>query len=272
MVDPTIIGFSNSTAPLVIKSVIETNQFQFWTNIVLSLVISFWFMFYLLAQNGGISAFVARIRMKHLTGRSTLVVAHNESGLFSVSMIDQKTLNTVTRFLRKHKGEDVNLVLHTPGGNIFHSMALSTLIKNHGRVHVYVPVMAMSGGTLLSVSAAHLHLARSSVVGGVDPQLGLIWTQGSADDWRTVVKKKGAKSGDTSIIMDNEGVKYTKLIRDHLVGLGVPLRTAVLLTDGKLPHAHLYYYKDVSTWGLPGVVSLIVDDKVLDVCVNAVTK
>lgn len=250
MVDPTLLQFANDSSPLVIKTLVETNQTQYWISLCVTLLVSFWIVFYLIAQNGGIKKAIGAIVLRYKTGRPTIVVAHNEAGLFSVDMINQKTLNKVTSFLSRNQGKEVNIVLHTPGGSIFHSMAISKAIKQHGKVHVMVPVMAMSGGTLLSLSAFHLHMSPSAVLGPVDPQVGMIWTMGSADDWNKVIKKKGAKAGDTSIVLQNEGMKYTKLIRDHFLSIGVDTSTADMLTNGKEPHGKTYGPNDVTHFGV----------------------
>lgn len=266
----TLIELANNSAPLVIRSVVETNKSQFWTSILVSLVISFWFILYFAAQNGSMKSLVAKIKLSLLTKRPTLVVAHNATGLFDASMIDQKTLNKITKFLAKNHSKEVNLVLHTPGGSIFHSMAASTAINKHGKVHVYVPVMAMSGGTLLALSAYTLRMSPAASLGPVDPQVGLIWTQGSADDWKKVIKAKGSKAGDTAHIMHNEGQKYTSLIADHFRGLGASEEVIEELTGGISAHGKRYSASDVSSWGVvPGFYPLFGEEYRL--CVLCVT-
>ena len=245
MTEPTIIAFANSTAPLIIQASSTTNWPQFILNLIAILITSLGLFITVIIPKGGFKTRIAERRLKKLTGRPTHIIRHNINGLFHTEMIDQKTTNDLAAFLKKYEEEEVNIILHTPGGTIFHSMACSDLIINHGKVHVYVPLMAMSGGTLLSMSAYNLHLGMSAALGPIDPQLGFIWIQGSADDWKTVIRTKGKSASDSAHIMHNEGKKYTTMMAQHLSSLGLSKETVKELTAGKAPHSKRYKYIDV---------------------------
>lgn len=269
MVDPTLIAFANNTAPLVIQASSTTNWPQFTLSLITLLITSFGVLLLFSMPNGGIRALIAKQKLTTLTERPTHIIKHNLSGLFDSQMIDQKTTNKLAKFLNKHEKEEVNIILHTPGGTIFHSMACSDLIKNHGKVHVYVPLMAMSGGTLLSMSAQHLYMGPSAALGPIDPQLGLIWTQGSADDWKTVIKAKGKTAGDTAHIMHNEGKKYTTMIAQHLEKLGLDKNVVKELSAGKAPHSKRYNAHEVATMHPNGV--LLMGAEANTICIKATT-
>lgn len=246
MTDPLVISFANQTAPILLQSTsaIETNWTQFAISITTSLLAAFG-LFIVLLTPGGFKALINGLKLTRTTGRPTLVIRHNAGGLFDTAMIDGKTLNRITKFLNKHHYREVNIILHTPGGTIFHSMACSDAIHEHGKVHMYVPVMAMSGGTLLSMSAYTLHMGRAAALGPVDPQIGTWWTFGSAWTWKEVLRRKGKNARDESITFEYMGRQYTKEVQDQMKKLGVPKSTIKVLTDGKLAHGHRFTLSEV---------------------------
>lgn len=67
----------------------------------------------------------------------------------------------------------IDLILHTPGGLVLASEQIAHALAAHeGKVTVFVPHYAMSGGTLIALSADEIVMAGSAVLGPVDPQLG----------------------------------------------------------------------------------------------------
>ncbi|RMG00858.1 MAG: hypothetical protein D6726_10580 [Nitrospirae bacterium] len=67
----------------------------------------------------------------------------------------------------------LDLILHTPGGLVLASYQIAHAIKLHpGKVTVFVPHYAMSGGTLIALAADEIVMGEHSVLGPVDPQIG----------------------------------------------------------------------------------------------------
>jgi ClpP class serine protease len=67
----------------------------------------------------------------------------------------------------------LDLVLHTPGGLVLASYQIAHAVRLHpGKVTVYVPHYAMSGGTLIALAADEIVMEEHAVLGPVDPQLG----------------------------------------------------------------------------------------------------
>jgi ClpP class serine protease len=65
----------------------------------------------------------------------------------------------------------IDLVLHTPGGLVLAAMQIARAVEAHkAKVTVYVPVYAMSGGTLIALAANEIVLGEFSVLGPIDPQ------------------------------------------------------------------------------------------------------
>jgi ClpP class serine protease len=66
----------------------------------------------------------------------------------------------------------IDLILHTPGGLVLASEQIArALIGHKGRVTVFVPHYAMSGGTLIALAADEIVMDPNAVLGPVDPQI-----------------------------------------------------------------------------------------------------
>ncbi len=73
----------------------------------------------------------------------------------------------------RQTSEDVDIILHTPGGFVLASEMIAMAVKNHpAKVTVIIPFYAMSGGTLIALAADEIMMEKDSVLGPVDPQLG----------------------------------------------------------------------------------------------------
>src|SRR5882762_3841052 len=67
----------------------------------------------------------------------------------------------------------LDIVLHTPGGLVLASLQIARALGQHkGKVTVFVPHYAMSGGTLIALAADEIVMSPHAVLGPVDPQLG----------------------------------------------------------------------------------------------------
>ncbi|MDD5615902.1 MAG: ATP-dependent Clp protease proteolytic subunit [Candidatus Methanoperedens sp.] len=73
----------------------------------------------------------------------------------------------------RQTSDDVDLILHTPGGLVLASEMIAMAVKNHpAKVTVIIPFYAMSGGTLIALAADEIIMEKDSVLGPVDPQIG----------------------------------------------------------------------------------------------------
>jgi ATP-dependent protease ClpP protease subunit len=74
-------------------------------------------------------------------------------------------------------GEPVDLLLHTPGGDIDAAEKLITLLRTTvgegGSLRVIVPDFAKSAGTLMALGANSIVMSDSSELGTIDPQIWL---------------------------------------------------------------------------------------------------
>lgn len=232
--------------------IIQTTQ-QSWQQYIPTLVLGgffiLYFLFGMLKQSGGevfgrimLYIFKQQNKIKHL-----MVIKHTKSGLFDMSMIDGNTSKSIQEALIKFNGEPFDVVLYTGGGEIFASEFISRLFKNYkGKIRSFIPVYSMSGGTYLVLSTDEIYMNDYACLGGIDPQLGVLFGgYGSAKGWNKVIKMKKGKANDQSIIMDLMGKQYTKTIKENINSLLVSKVDNVeqrkqlvhLLTSGENQHA-----------------------------------
>jgi ClpP class serine protease len=106
----------------------------------------------------------------------------------------------------------LDIVLHTPGGLVLAAVQIARAIRYHkGKVTVFVPHYAMSGGTLISLAADEIVMSKHAVLGPVDPQLG----QSPAASLIKVVQEKPiAEVDDQTLVMADVGRKAIAQVRD----------------------------------------------------------
>jgi len=72
-------------------------------------------------------------------------------------------------------GEPIDLMLHTPGGDVDAAEKLITLVRNavgeDGELRIIVPDYAKSAGTLMALGANQIVMSDSSELGPIDPQI-----------------------------------------------------------------------------------------------------
>ena len=88
--------------------------------------------------------------------------------------IDIEDSEQVLRAIRMTQDEvPIDLVLHTPGGLVLAAEQIACALKRHkGKVTVFIPHYAMSGGTLVALAADEIIMDPDAVIGPIDPQLG----------------------------------------------------------------------------------------------------
>src|SRR5258708_34307622 len=91
-----------------------------------------------------------------------------------VRYIDIDDSEAVIRAVRStDRGTPLDLVLHSPGGLVIASLQIARAIREHpSKVTVFVPHMAMSGGTLISLAADEIVMGSHAMLGPIDPQIG----------------------------------------------------------------------------------------------------
>lgn len=154
----------------------------------------------------------------------------------------------------------IDLVVHSPGGMALAAEQIAFALSRHeAKVTVFVPYFAMSGGTIIALAADEIVLSPNSVLGTVDPALGV--GQGSLYPATSVIKAvehPNANREDQTLILADMAEKSIIQVRELLYSLLSPrhgpdkaLLMAYKLSEGRWTHDHPLFYDQLAEMGLP---------------------
>jgi len=116
--------------------------------------------------------------MEKSHGSRVITMIHRQEkrslfGFIVSRQIDLEDAQTIIAAIKDTPGDmPIDFVIHTPGGLVLAAMQIARAVKAHkAKVTVYVPVYAMSGGTLIALAADEIVLGEFSVLGPIDPQM-----------------------------------------------------------------------------------------------------
>jgi len=149
----------------------------------------------------------------------------------------------------------LDLVLHTPGGLVLAATQIArAVLKHKGKVTVFVPYYAMSGGTLIALAANEIVMSEHAVLGPVDPQLG---KYPAASILKVAQQKPMAEVDDKTLILADQAEKAIAQIRNEvgeLLADKYPTEEtkelAKLLTSGTWTHDYPITYERARDLGL----------------------
>ncbi|WP_135506276.1 SDH family Clp fold serine proteinase [Roseovarius aestuariivivens] len=106
----------------------------------------------------------------------TMIHRQEKRSLFGMNvsrMIDLEDAQSIIRAIKATpKDTPIDLVIHTPGGLVLAAMQIARAVEAHpARVTVFVPIYAMSGGTLIALAADEIVMGEFSMLGPIDPQI-----------------------------------------------------------------------------------------------------
>src|SRR5207244_538300 len=102
----------------------------------------------------------------------------------------------------------LDLILHTPGGLVLAAEQIAkALVEHKGKVTVFVPHYAMSGGTLIALTADEIVMDPNAVLGPVDPQIGGL---PAASILKLVELKKPAQVSDEMLVLADMAAKRSE--------------------------------------------------------------
>jgi ClpP class serine protease len=88
----------------------------------------------------------------------------------SIGIDDSEAVLRAIRFTPPE--QPIDIILHTPGGMVLAAEQIAkALLERKGKVTVFVPHYAMSGGTLIALAADQIVMDPNAVLGPVDPQI-----------------------------------------------------------------------------------------------------
>jgi len=163
----------------------ETTKTTWWQRIVKTGKLLFWLLLIVLVvQQSCAPYWVNAARTAVLTrfqderkARVIVMIHRAETvsflGVPVSSYINIEDSEAVLRAIRLTPPEQpIDLILHTPGGLVLAAEQIATALSDHkGKVTVFVPHYAMSGGTLIALAASEIIMDPNAVLGPVDPQI-----------------------------------------------------------------------------------------------------
>ncbi len=213
---------------------------------------------------------IARIEKKR--GSRVILLVHRQEtmsllGFPIFRFIDVDDSEAVIRAIHMTDPDlPLDLILHTPGGLVLAALQIARAINRHrGRVTVFVPHYAMSGGTLIALAADEIAMCEHAVLGPIDPQLeGLP----AASLLKVVAKKPVAEIDDRTLVLADQAEKaITQIhasVNELLQGKVPPEKAEELarqLTEGVWTHDYAITFEIAKAMGLP--VTPEVPDEIL---------
>ncbi|MCT7987284.1 hypothetical protein NG794_02665 [Laspinema sp. D6] len=160
----------------------------------------------------------------------------------------------------------IDLILHTPGGLVLATEQIArALIRHQGKVSVFVPHYAMSGGTMLALASDEIIMDENAVLGPVDPQLG---TSPAASILKVLEEKPISEIDDQTLIMADIARKAIAQVQRFVRTLledNIPVQkinpqdidTIIeKLTTGQVTHDYPITVEEATEMGLPITVGL----------------
>ena len=137
--------------------------------------------------------------------------------------------------------QPIDMILHTPGGLVLAAEQIAkALVEHKGKVTVFVPHYAMSGGTLLALAADEIVMDANAVLGPVDPQIG---EMPAASILQVLKLKQANRINDETLVLADMAAKsrlqvasfVAELLLKHLPK-DKAITLATILTEGRWTH------------------------------------
>ncbi len=211
---------------------------------------------------------IAAIERAHGTRVITMIHRQEQRSLFGFSVarhIDLEDAQTIIAAIKETPPNmAVDLILHTPGGLVLAAMQIARAVEAHtAKVTVYVPVYAMSGGTLIALAADEIRLGEFSVLGPIDPQ---IMGFPAASIVRARDSKPIAEVHDLTLVLADVSEKALDQVKRGAVELltprmdqGAAEAVAAKLAGGHWTHDYALTATEAAALGLPVKVGMPVE-------------
>jgi ClpP class serine protease len=218
---------------------------------------------------------IRRIEKERKSRLITLIHRQESISLLGIPIgrfIDIEDSEAILRAIRLTQPEvPIDLVVHTPGGLVLAAEQIAhALLRHRGKVTVFVPHYAMSGGTLVALAADEIVMDPNAVLGPVDPQLGGL---PAASILTVLDKKPPAEIDDRTLIMADMARKALAQVRatviEILMGNGMAMDKAEdiadVLSTGRWTHDYPIDLEQAQALGLlvsdalPGNIHALMD-------------
>ncbi len=185
-------------------------------------------------QTGGVV-----VSLVHSTPKSLL-------GMFKMPMVTLDDSHKILKALREiPEHHTIILVLHTPGGMVIAAEQIArAILMRKGKVHAYIPQYAMSGGTLIALACASIHLGPNALLGPLDPQLSIgLFDVYPAASLLKAIKQDNPNRDDKTLILADLAEKAITQMRTTVaevltskIGVDNANKLACQLCEGNWTH------------------------------------
>ncbi|WP_036283911.1 hypothetical protein [Methylocystis sp. ATCC 49242] len=201
-------------------------------------------------------------QIERARGSRVILLVHREErvSLLGLPIIRYLDMNDSEEVLRAIQLTDPNMaldiVLHTPGGLYLAATQIARALGGHkGKVTVFVPHYAMSGGTLIALAADEIMMCPHSVLGPLDPQVeGLP----AVSLLRVLEQKPVAEIDDETLVLADIAQKaltqleqtVAQLLKSSM-GATAASELSKTLTSGRWTHDYAITAEEARDMGLP---------------------
>lgn len=152
--------------------------------------------------------------------------------------------------------QPIDIILHTPGGLVLAAEQIAKALAEHkGKVTVFVPHYAMSGGTLIALAADEIVMDPNAVLGPVDPQIGGMPAASIVNV--LAIKNHDAISDETLILADMaqkarvQVATFVAQILTKRLPEKKAIELATILSEGRWTHDFPIVVQAAQALGLP---------------------
>jgi hypothetical protein len=140
------------------------------------------------------------------------------------------------------KDTPIDVILHTPGGEVFACELIATALKNRPNTTAYVPYCAMSAGTIIALATEKVVMGRHACLGPIDTQFFGF----PIESFVRLLREKPIKDvDDTTVLLAYLAEKELKtarqraceLLNKHHFGSDDACQLTDFLVSGDLPHS-----------------------------------
>ncbi|MGX0974806.1 ClpP class serine protease [Roseovarius sp. MBR-51] len=195
----------------------------------------------------------------------TMIHRQEKRSLFGFNMTNMIGLEDAQSIISAIKATPrdtpIDLVLHTPGGLVLAAMQIARAVEAHpAKVTIFVPIYAMSGGTLIALAADEIVMGEFSMLGPIDPQIMGISAA-------SIVAARDSKPvehvSDIALVLADVSDKAIRQVKRGAVELMTPRleqakaeQLAETLASGTWTHDYALTATEAAELGLPITVGL----------------
>src|SRR3989475_4854475 len=177
----------------------------------------------------------------------------------SITIEDSEAILRAIRLTQPE--QPLDLILHTPGGLVLAAEQIAkALVERKGKVTVFVPHYAMSGGTLIALTADEVVMDPNAVLGPDDREIGALH---AASILKVLELKRPAQISDEMLVLADMAAKARLqvaafvaeiLLKHHPKDRAAAL--AIVLTEGRWTHDFPITIEAARQLGIPVSVNV----------------